>query len=526
MIRMRSRVKNNILVLMILIALVYAILEIRPSKANPKVPAWHGVLQCMSIAISDLVYGLEGNVGYRKVYDIIYPSLESGDAGVPIETMNKAISKTLSIENVSASGIHFIAGTGTANGMIDFMKLSFTLFGFQAESFFYLYMVLLIIPVLIFIISFRNNLHYLIIGFIFIICYQLIASTSIVKFETILHVRFIALLTILPTIHLALLVMDRHKFTLFTLMGASIQASVLLFSFYIRSHSRYQLMFLASLPVFLFIYNKIKFKTKVKLNQFWPLAVILTSFLLFQMYVSLIRDSSVADKDSAYPVWHQTYMGLAGHPQAKEKYGIEFSDASALRQVIKSEAEKGNVLSYDDMVQDTIHGVDPAKQKSKITLVGVEYGNIIKKEYFKIVINDPLFVISSYLYKIPTYIKACLSGSKNASYLPESYGNVDGLRKLFNPFRIAVIALISFLFSREIILTHWKSYFLLLLFNSVFALIPPFITLPACHSVLDSTLLLSIIFYFLFAIGIAKCIIILKHLFIKFFYHYLFFYRD
>ena len=71
MIRMRSRVKNNILVLMILIALVYAILEIRPSKANPKVPAWHGVLQCMSIAISDLVYGLEGNVGYRKVYDII-----------------------------------------------------------------------------------------------------------------------------------------------------------------------------------------------------------------------------------------------------------------------------------------------------------------------------------------------------------------------------------------------------------------------------------------------------------------------
>jgi len=525
---MHQSLKKNILVLKILILLVYALLGIRPSKANPKVPAWHGVLQCMSIAISDLRYGLEGNVGYRKVYDIIYPSLESGDAGVPIETMNEAISKTLSIENVSASGIHYIAGTGTANGMIDFMELSFTLFGFQAESFFYLFMVLLVIPVLLFIISFRNSLHCLIIGFLFIICYQLIASTSIVKFETILHVRFIALLTILPTIHLALLVMDKHKFTLFTLTGASIQVSIFLFSFYIRSHSRYQLMFLASLPIFLFIYNKIKFQTKVKLklNQFWPLAVVLISFLVFQMYVSLIRDSSITDKDSAYPVWHQTYMGLAGHPQAKEKYGIEFSDGSALRQVIKSEAEKGNILSYDDMVHDTIHGIDPAKQKSKITLVGVEYGKIIRKEFFKILINDPLFVISSYFYKIPIYIKASLSSSKNASYLPESYGNVDGLHKLFNPFRLAIIALISFLFSREIKLIRWKSYFLLLLFNSAFALIPPFITLPACHSVLDSALLLSIIFYFLLAISIANGIIVLKRLFIKFFYDYQFFYRD
>lgn len=517
---MRLRVKSIILVLMILIVLVYALLEIRPSKTNPRVPAWHGVLQCMSIAISDLKYGLEGNVGYRKVYNIIYPSLERGDAGIPIETMNKAINKTLSIEDVSASGIHYIIGTGTANGMIDFMKLSFILFGFQAESFFYLYMVLLIIPVLLFIISFRNNLHYLFIGFLFLICYQLIASTSIVKFETILHVRFIALLTILPTIHLALLVMDKHKFALFTLIGALIQASILLFSFYIRSHSRYQFMFLASLPIFLFIYNKIRFKTKVKLNQFWPLAVVLASFLLFQMYLSFIRDSSITDKESAYPVWHQTYIGLAGHPQAKEKYGIEFSDANALRLVIKRAAEKGNILEYNDMVQNVIFGIDPEKHKSKIILVGVEYENIIRKEFFKILINDPLFVISSYFYKIPTYIKAFLSGSKNASFLPESYGNVDGLCKLFNPFRIAVIIFIAFLFSRNIVF-RWKSYFHLLLFNLVFALIPPIVTLPACHSILDSVLLLSIIFYSLLAISI----IALKRFLIKYFYHYLFFYH-
>lgn len=488
--------KNKVIILMIVVISFFAILEIRPSDKNTKIPSWFGTLQCMSITISELEYGLKGNIGYRKVYDIFYPALEGGDAGVSIIEMNRAINSTLHIEDVSSSGIHYNLAGGAGRGLTEFMKLSFRIFGYKAESFFYLYIALISISIFFFLVSFKNNPVCLFIGLLFVICYYIITTATVVKFETIIGHRFFPLLTILPTIHISLITMDKHKLSISTFVGVFVQTVILIFSFYIRVSSQYQFMFLGSLPIFLFIYNKThqKFAShRISIKQFYPLYIVLVGMLF---YVSMLSENSVAEKNNSYPIWHQIYIGLAGHPQAVEKYGIAFSDITGINLVLKKEAEAGRYIDLNNSLQDLYHGVHP--DKTNFPIPGEQYGKIVKSEFFRILQNDPYFVISSFFYKVPLYLKVFFSNLKNPSYLPEFYGNIDGLHKITNLYLMIMVIFAAFLIRKDI-MRQWMPYFHLLFLNLVFALIPPIITLPAVHSVLDSGLLLIMLIYLLFA---------------------------
>jgi len=492
---------RGILFLLILFFIFDSIYSFWPSDIRPcKVPSWHGVLQCQSIAISEVVYGLKNNIGYRKVYEAFYPSLESGDDGVSILKMNEAISKAINLEKVDENGVHYLLGTGTSVGMIDFLKISYGLFGYKAESQYYLYAVLFLLPIVLYLLTFYYNINYIILLCIYLISYNIIVSTSVVSFETVIGVRFFPLLTILPIIYLFLIITQNVNLSIKHIFYTSIQVGILFFSFHIRSHSKYHFIVLFLVLIVLAAIrcaNKYKLNKKMYLSlsgmKVWPLYIVTVFFVVWFIYVGFLRPASPTDKESVYPIWHQIFIGLGGHPRALERYGIAFSDATGLQYAIKLNASKGIKIDYDLAVKEIVQGIYPSSQNFYFT--GRKYEELMRSAYFKILLNDPLFVFYSYVHKVPVYFKALFSNSKTPSFLPSQYGNVNLIAKLFNIKVILSIILICHFYSTRFnnYFYHLKSFYCLLFLDFLFSIIPPIITVPAVHSVLDSGLIFTIL---------------------------------
>jgi hypothetical protein len=491
----------GILFLLILFFIFDSLYSFWPSDIRTsKVPSWHGVLQCQSIAISESVYGLKNNIGYRKVYETFYPSLESGDDGVSISKMNEAIYRAINLEKVDEKGVHYLLGTGTSVGMIDFLKISYGLFGYKAESQYYLYTFLFLLPIVIYLLTFYNNINYIIILCLYLISYNIIVSTSVVAFETVIGVRFFPLLTILPIIYLFLIITQNVNLSIKHIFYTSIQAGILLFSFHIRSHSRYHFIVLFLILIF---WAAIRCINKYKLNKkiyfalsrlkVWPFYIVIVFFVAWFIYVDFLRPASPTDKESVYPIWHQIFIGLGGHPNALERYGITFSDATGLKYAIKLNASKGINIDYGLAVNEIVQGIYPSSQNFYFT--GRKYEELIRSAYFRILLNDPVFVLYSYVHKIPLYFKVLFSNSRTPSFLPDQYGNVDIITKLFNIKVIFSIFLICYFYSTRFINSfyHLKNFYCLLFLDYLFSIIPPIITLPATHSVLDSGLIFTIL---------------------------------
>ena len=101
----------------------------------------------IGIAISGLKYNLKGYVGYKKIFNLLY------DSAISPQSFNES----LSLDNVNSDGTYILKQSDL--GIIDYYKISFLLFGYNIESFIYLYFILLSISVGLMLIHF-NKYHY------------------------------------------------------------------------------------------------------------------------------------------------------------------------------------------------------------------------------------------------------------------------------------------------------------------------------------------------------------------------------
>jgi len=312
LLQLKFRSKNNLLILVIVAVLLASIIELFP-KESTRTPSWFGIKQCMSIAISELKFGLTGNIGYRKIYEALLP-LPGGDQGTPIHQMNDAMALILEMKDVSGSGTHYNIGTGAGRGMTDFMKLSYVIFGFNAQALFYLYIVLLTVSVSTYVASFRENPIYLYIGLLFITSYLLVLQAPIVKHHSALQVSFLPVLTILPTIYLSLILIDKQKPTYTLVAGSIVQSGILVFSYYLRSTSKYQFMFFACLLVYL-LYRNVKSNNagiRKFIAQCWPLYSLVAVVLFLQFYSKVLV--SRAGRKRVSTDMHYPHQGTRRHP--------------------------------------------------------------------------------------------------------------------------------------------------------------------------------------------------------------------
>lgn len=460
-------------------------------------PLIHNYGPAAGIAISEFQYGANQFMGYNKILNL-FPTrrlLDNiGDAGPDFSIVNTAIQQALNLENVSSEGIYFVRPY-EEKGLVIYYKLAFLLFGYKAESAFYLYWLFLGVSVLVFLISYFNRPTLLFFLLLFTCSLFAILQTQGIIYQSIIRNRFFPILAILPSFYLILIILGNYTRKWRFFIGTIVQALILSLINNIRPSSLYSLLFLFGTTIILLVVKRTKLSLFSYLRvQLLPLVIVLGFFTLIKVYTS----NPVAHTQTGRNcTWHSLYLGLSAHPESKEKYGIFWGDMASVNVV----RQLGYVVdqSYDYACAEGQKWQESESgEGDTIVWCSEAYEKILKDEFLKICRQDPYFVIKSYLYKFYQYLKIYFSSqdftlSGTNFYYP--FGVIEHLVEW-----VPMTALILGIFLiKEQFLQGWFLLLTLSMFAFSFSLSVPILYVPRNHTIADSALYFTIILLVVFA---------------------------
>ena len=290
--------------------------------------------------------------------------------------------------------------------------------------------------------------------------------------------RFLPVLASLPVLYLSLLIFNEEIFSKFIFILTIIQALIILLVIHVRTDSIFWLLYLFFIYFFFKLLIKIKpaLRWKYLLNkiQLWPIVIVLIGFSLLKLHLVIGTHPHYSGANSNHLFWHTMYIGLFDHPESFEKTGKKFADDSVAESVFfRYKISKGikikSIVDWD------------------------EYEDVLKKEYLKILFDDPIYFIQNYLYKPVQFLEKYFS--EKYAILPHLYG-----------FPMVLIIFNSILLSKN----HFKNlqkYFLSVLFVFAFTMISPILASPEIYLISSPSLILTIIIFFFssFLVNHLKC---------------------
>ena len=308
------------------------------SSSNPKIkgaipePVELTILP-IAIAITELETDENGYTGYRHVLDSLIQQkgfidyVKSEKKSIPYNIdLTQGVLAAQSINAISDSKLFLVRED---LGIVDYYKLSFTLFGYNTDGFIYLYYLLLTLSLIIYTARFFNNfdkLNYLV---VFMISHWVVISVlpSIGdQLLTVYNRRSLPILSIIPTIYIVISIFESRRLNTFGLIMLITQIAILMFVFHCRSSAAYQFLFIyASFFIVFLLRRKIKFNNlTVKKSAILSIFFVSLAMLLLKGYMYIDKDPQYSNYTTGHLFWHAAYLGLSSHPESANKYGIYF----------------------------------------------------------------------------------------------------------------------------------------------------------------------------------------------------------
>jgi hypothetical protein len=497
-----SRIRKNYKVIIIVFLIIGMLIStfvysIQNGMHHTVTKGFH--TKTIAIAISKLKFGLTGYQGYSKIYNIL---TANGMPGFPPEVLakykmsvheiltnadilNNAIKMAINVDNVSGEGQFSLEREDV--GMITYQELSFRIFGFNVESFLYLYYLLLFVSVLIFLLTYLKRIDLLNLLLLFVCShYVIVAIAPLVgdlRLQTVHNDRFFSVLGILPTMYLSLLGLSKTRLSLAKVVGATIQVLILLLVIQVRSAAVWQMMFLIAAFVltmlWYWLYNPETGRYVVYKISFWVPTVVLLCFILVKMHSLLFFHYSYNSTTSNHLFWHSMILGLSAHPDSMSKYGLVYNDPVGFEIVNKRSQE--------------LYGTEDWYSIGGYTLAE----SILKDEYIKIVINDPKYFVENYLYKFLMFFENYFSRSLGVVYY-------------FFSWPLIFIIMVGSFLAGEIFIKRSRPYLFFLIIGIAFSLLPTMVGMPLPYLIADPATMLTFLIYMIISIGVGYTIQLYK----------------
>ena len=223
--------------------------------------AWGRMLFGIGGAITDQVFGIKGYALGRTIESILFLNGLTGDAvtlqnlevGYPENLRNPMLIQD-AIEQAASSpyGPGVLRGvSGDDPGFIDFVKLSFTLFGRTVLSLYLTYFVLVAIEVAAFLVAFRNRPSCLALLTVLLVAHTCVINSSLFDHDiglgSVNNPRFLSVLAIIPALHVVMLVIWREPMTLGGIILVAIQSLLAALAIWIRSSAAWVIIALLAL---------------------------------------------------------------------------------------------------------------------------------------------------------------------------------------------------------------------------------------------------------------------------------------
>ncbi len=299
----------------------------------------------IAIAISELLHGLDSYVGYHATAETLNTIMKRGTTGnddpklLPNlrngELINEAIAAAVALKPNPQSYIAegtLITMVYDDIGSVDFDKIAFTLFGFNIQSLYYLFFVIISLSSAAFLAQFWRQPAAQVVLLCTLFAFwmeldSLIFNQHIPSYYGIRHGSTLALV---PMWHLALLMMYRHRLSATAAILAVIQIAILVLAIRIRGSAAWTTIFLAGLVVFFAVQAWRELGAgerplpKVARSALkWPFVFLVIGLLSSKLYTDgKLHAAYLTDDILPYHgIWHSAYLGLSLSPSMVAETG-------------------------------------------------------------------------------------------------------------------------------------------------------------------------------------------------------------
>jgi hypothetical protein len=223
-----------------------------------------------------------------------------------------------------------IRGAGDDDiGFVDYVRISFYLFGHNLLSLYLTYFVILGVSVWAFIGAFGSRPG--ILGLLIVSSIAqgyLFTSILLDHLGSITDPRFLSTLGIIPTLHIASIILNRCPPSLINVTCAVVQSIILVFAFSIRATVLWAIFAIVVLTVGLAL-EEIRTKRTVLL-RIWSFGILAVVAALQMLYVSQVLHPVYGEKGEIahHAFWHAVFYQLQNNPNWQQKFSSYYDNAT------------------------------------------------------------------------------------------------------------------------------------------------------------------------------------------------------
>jgi hypothetical protein len=381
----------------------------------------------MAVALSELHHPpLRGFVAYRSIVDYLNQhglAIMPGEASpLPsFESVRKLVYDPERLEKLlrSAATIPIdynltpVPIVGSEKGEASFYYWSFRLFGIHLTSLWYFYFLLLGLSALAFFLTFWREPSSILLLLLYLVghLYMVdVASADI--FQTVHNSRFLPVLGLLPSMHLALLILRRTPPQLGNVALAIFQTLLLYFVMFNRVGAAWQIGAILAIAIIGLVSDKTIRKTAI---AGWPAALVIIGGVAFVTYQHVALDrTAYAVETRNHTFWDPLLCGtISVSPDLTALYGLEqppYSDTMDYFIARKYLIEHNDTTSPIAEVENGVVVGSFAMHN-----MGA-YDQVLRKVFFQILHDHPWLVAWSFLYQKPRAELTILSESKRIGH--------------------------------------------------------------------------------------------------------------
>jgi hypothetical protein len=329
---------------------------------------------------------------------------------------------------------------GNELGLADFFYAAFRLFGLNLNALVLFYYSVLFISVLVFFLAFRHSPFCLLLLMLYLIGhYFAVDYATMSQIQVIHNSRFFPVLSLLPAMHLLLLLLRREPASLANILFAVIQASILFFVIFCRGQALWQVLAVLASVVLVIRFRdvrtfvrltrqNVKIAVKqVKLRRLtrkglkispttayavpwssmiraasrdiWPALVVLCGLVGLWLYAAVAPDSRFYRAESgSHFFWHTFYIGLiSADPELTSIYGMgeePYTDTMGYMAALQDLRGRNEATSEVADVADGVININFLKN-------GSAYESIMRRVFFQVVFEKPWATLRSFLLGKP-----------------------------------------------------------------------------------------------------------------------------
>lgn len=452
------------------------------------------------------------------------------------DDVNKAINATLLLE-IKQIDKGLYLWENEDKGIIDFISISFYIFGMKVQSILYFYFFVVFASSCMFIVANFNSPSRLTFLLLFYVMLYLIIPIASLhpQLEALTAPRIFPILSIIASLHCVLFALNPQSDRL-QLMLVVIQTMIVVFVIHIRVVAYWQLSaIIISALLGFFISNYRISLSRMNISPLYPAFFLVLWSLLLQGYKIIIFPQEY--KDAYQPmtrvVWHNIFSGLAFDPSLAGRYKLKVDDISIIDAL-------SNYLIENNRENEWINlgGLDGGGRESGYTnLKWISYELVVKEMFFARCKQFPMQCLrSSFYYKPLSTIKTLGWAYGLRKFPPDldifvsSYKGIgdsvktqciETTQKLdankLRAYLWSPVALIVMSFSIIILLKYSYDFYSIIgmIILTTFSIIPSVVGHPGAHNVLDTAVMGGMLIYTCIGIILPKILRLAYNFFIN-----------